>query len=98
MILFRKFNYFLFFEQPKIGDWKHQKAVDKAINNIAENAKDIDNVYAQAIASYALQLADHPIKDSVLDGVVSKSINKGKLFFKIIRHQIQSNLFLSIKQ
>lgn len=60
-------------------EWKHQAAVDKAITYVAENVNDIDNTYAKAIAAYALQLADHPKKDEVLDSLVASTITKGRL-------------------
>lgn len=39
--------------------------------------KNIDSPYAKSIAAYALQLADHPKKDEVLNDLASKSINEG---------------------
>lgn len=59
-------------------NWKHQETVNKAIDNIMSNIKDINNPYAQAVAAYALQLADHPKKDDVLNDLLSKSIANSK--------------------
>lgn len=67
------------FISQKSNEWKYQETVDKAIANIVSNVENIDNPYAEAIASYALQLADHPEKDAILDKFVSKSIVKGKI-------------------
>lgn len=58
----------------------HQDTIRKAIENVATNIHDIDDVdvYTLAIAAYALQLADHAIKDQILDRLVSQAIEKGK--------------------
>lgn len=72
-------------------DWKYQDAVDKAINNIVTNIKDIDNPYAQAVATYALQLAEHSSKDEALNTLLDKSIVKGN-FIGSIRNSTEFNL------
>lgn len=61
----------------RANEWKYQETVDKAIANIVSNVDDIDNSYAQAIAAYALHLADHPKKDDILNKLIAKSIVKG---------------------
>lgn len=61
----------------KQENWKYQETVEKAIRNIESNIQNINNPYAQGITAYALQLADHPKKDEVLDNFLSKSISKG---------------------
>lgn len=61
----------------KSGDWKYQQTVDKALDYIADNIEAIDDAYSQAIATYALQLADHPQKHEALDSLLGKSISKG---------------------
>lgn len=67
----------LLFHRQKQDNWKYQGTVDKAIRNIESNIENINNPYAQGIAAYALQLANHPMKDELLDSFVSKSISKG---------------------
>lgn len=54
--------------------------MNKAIDNIASNIKDIDDPYAQAVAVYALQLAEHSTKDQALDDLIRTSKSKGSFF------------------
>lgn len=63
--------------QQNSEDWKYEETVNKAIDNIAMNIKDVNNAYGHAIASYALQLANHPMKDVALDSLINKSQSKG---------------------
>lgn len=58
-------------------NWTYQATVDRAINNIVSNLKGVEDVYALALASYALQLAEHPSRKEVLESFISKSIAKG---------------------
>lgn len=44
-----------------------------------KSVKDIDDLYAIAIASYALQLADHPTKSDVLAKFINLAETKGNL-------------------
>lgn len=43
----------------------YQETIDKAIENIVRNLDGVDDVYGLALASYALQLANHTAKSSV---------------------------------
>lgn len=60
-------------------DWKYQKTVEKALENIAANIDGVQSPYAYAIATYALQLANHPQKDAALDHLLTTAISKGSL-------------------
>lgn len=44
----------------------YKETIDKALNYIIENSNELDDNYSLAIASYALQLAKHKNKDSIL--------------------------------
>lgn len=52
---------------------------DNAISNIVKHIKDIDETYVLAIATYALQLANHQIKDELLNRLLERSVNAGEL-------------------
>ncbi|XP_055324613.1 thioester-containing protein 1 allele S1-like [Sitodiplosis mosellana] len=65
-----------FLKNKKSKDWKYQETVNRAIINIVSNIEYINDPYSRAIVAYALQLADHPMKDEVLDNLVDKSMNK----------------------
>lgn len=67
--------------------------MDKAIENIVSNIKDIDDAYAQSIAAYALQLADHPSKDEILDKLVEKTIVKGKIHTVFLKENLNEFFF-----
>lgn len=64
------------FLQNGVPNVAHQDTIRKAIENVATNIHDIDDVYTLAIAAYALQLADHAIKDQILDILVAKMVSK----------------------
>lgn len=73
-------NFFLpLFGVQVSDDWKYQKTVDKALENIASNIEGVQSPYAYAVATYALQLANHPQKDDALDNLLNESISKGSL-------------------
>lgn len=78
-----------FFLQQKQDNWKYQETIDKAIRNIESNIQSINNPYAQGIAAYALQIANHPKKDELLDNFVSKSITRG--VYLILKKNIHWN-------
>lgn len=71
-------RFILIFFHQKQDNWRYQETVDKAIRNIESNIQNIDNPYAQGIAAYALQLANHPKKDELLENFIAKSVTKGK--------------------
>lgn len=55
-----------------------KSVADSAIFNVVKNIKDIDDTYVLAIASYALQLANHEIKNEVLDRLAARSVTAGE--------------------
>lgn len=61
------------------GKWEHQKTVDRALANIAEHINSVKNPYSYAIATYALQLANHPQRDEELDNLLNQAVSKGDL-------------------
>lgn len=61
----------------------HRNAVNKAMDYIARNLEGLDDLYALAVAAYALQIADHNAKDYVLRILDSRAIvENGKKFWK----------------
>lgn len=54
------------------------------MQNITTTINDIKDVYTLAVVAYALQLANHTLKDSVLDILASTALETGT-FFNLIR-------------
>lgn len=54
----------------------HRNAVNKAMDYIARNLEGLDDIYALAVAAYALQIADHNAKDFALRIFDSRAIVK----------------------
>lgn len=60
---------------------------------IADNIEAIDDSYSQAIATYALQLADHPQKHEALDSLLGKSIAKGSIYVSCIKISLFTSFY-----
>lgn len=56
---------------------KYQNIVNKAVDYVARNIDGLNDVYALAIAAYALQLADHSSKDFTLSQLDAKATTDG---------------------
>lgn len=56
---------------------KYQNVVNKAMDYVARNIDGLNDVYALAIAAYALQLADHSSKDFTLSQLDGKATTDG---------------------
>uniref|UniRef100_A0A1S4J5E6 CD109 antigen n=1 Tax=Culex quinquefasciatus TaxID=7176 RepID=A0A1S4J5E6_CULQU len=56
---------------------KYQNIVNKAVDYVARNIDGLNDVYALAIAAYALQLADHSSKDFTLSQLDGKATTDG---------------------
>jgi CD109 antigen len=76
---------------------KYQNTINKALDYIVKNLEDLDDSYALAIASYALQLAKHSSKDLFLSKLDTKSENKDgfKYWQKPVPESDKSNPWLS---
>ncbi|XP_031631360.1 CD109 antigen-like [Contarinia nasturtii] len=68
-----------FLKNKQSKDWKYEEVVNKAISNIVQNLKDTADQYALAIAVYALQLANHSMKEEALQVLIDKSIAKDQM-------------------
>jgi CD109 antigen len=66
---------FLEFKENK----KYENVIKKAVNYLIQNFDQLDDNYSLAIASYALQLAKDPAKDSFLAKLGTKSEDKDGL-------------------
>jgi CD109 antigen len=67
-----------FLENEKLKS-EYERTIKKALNYIEEHLDDHNDTYSLAITSYALQLADHPKKNEVLEKLMSKSKEKDGL-------------------
>lgn len=63
---------------------RFKNVVDKALQFIVESFDDLEDNYALAIATYAMQIAQHPLKDAMLAKLESKAvnINDGKMHWE----------------
>lgn len=55
----------------------YQNVVNKAIDYVVRNLEGNDDTYSLAIASYALQLANHNSKEYILQTLDARSIRNG---------------------
>lgn len=56
----------------------YRNSIDKAVDYIVKNLKDLEDPYAIAISSYALHLADHPSKDQAFHLLEEKAQTDGR--------------------
>ncbi|XP_050072372.1 CD109 antigen-like [Anopheles maculipalpis] len=85
-----------FLENAKFGE-KFKPTVDKALTYIKEHISELDDVYAHALAAYALQIAKHSLKDEVLASLQSKATKEGDLqwWTKSLPEKIQTDCYWS---
>lgn len=62
----------------------YRNVINKAMDYIARNLVASDDAFTLAIASYALQLAQHNSKDYILQTLDSQAINKGMLLVDLM--------------
>lgn len=55
---------------------KYQGTIDKALNHIESKLENLNDTYAMAITAYALQLANHTLKDDLLEKLNSKAVSE----------------------
>ncbi|XP_070500619.1 thioester-containing protein 1 allele R1-like [Chironomus tepperi] len=58
---------------------KFKGTIQKAMDYLAQNLDQIEDNYSLAIVSYALQLAQHPVKDEILEKLKRRSVNANGL-------------------
>lgn len=51
--------------------------IEKAIENILKSVQTLDDVYAVAVVSYALELANHSSKKELIDRLISMAKTNG---------------------
>lgn len=56
-----------------------RNVVNRAVDFLASNIDDIEDVYGLAISTYALHMADHPQRDTAFYKLESKAEVKGQL-------------------
>lgn len=62
----------------------YNNVINKGIDYVVRNLEASDDTYSLAVASYALQLANHNSKEYILQTLDARSIRKGKnLFLKL---------------
>lgn len=57
----------------------YDQTINKAIDYVIKSLEAQHDIYALAVAAYAMQLAEHPNKDNILDQLLRKATTKGKL-------------------
>lgn len=72
-----------FLENERLAK-RFQPVIDNALQYIVERFDDLEDNYALAIATYAVQMAKHPLKDAMLTKLESKAvnINDGKMHWE----------------
>uniref|UniRef100_A0A3F2Z148 TEP1-F n=1 Tax=Anopheles minimus TaxID=112268 RepID=A0A3F2Z148_9DIPT len=80
-----------FLENAKLGE-KFKSTVDKALTYIKDHLSALDDVYAHALAAYALQIAKHPLKEEVMASLKSKANIDGDMqwWTKAVPQQVDS--------
>lgn len=77
---------------------KFNKTIEKAVQYVLNEIKSSDDIYAIAVAAYALQLTDHPERLTVLDKLRSKSKReKNDIYWERPLSTIETSRFSSIK-
>lgn len=56
---------------------KYQNVINKAVDYVVRNLEGNDDLYALAVASYALQLAKHNSKNYILQTFDARAMRKG---------------------
>lgn len=65
------------------GDKSYKPVIDKALSFVLGNLDQLEDNYALAIATYAMQLAKHDSKDSLITKLESKAENKnGQMYWE----------------
>lgn len=65
----------------------YRNVINKAIDYVVRNLEGNDDVYSLAVASYALQLANHNSKNYILQTLDVKSKRKGIFSNMITKYQ-----------
>uniref|UniRef100_A0A6B2E4V8 CD109 antigen n=1 Tax=Phlebotomus kandelakii TaxID=1109342 RepID=A0A6B2E4V8_9DIPT len=58
---------------------KHQNTINKALDYVARNLEGLDDIYALALASYALHIAQHSSKSNALALMEAKATSEAQL-------------------
>jgi CD109 antigen len=69
-----KYNLYLF---QKSSTQLYRNTINKALDYIVRNLEGLDDIYALAVSSYALSLAQHSAKDTVFNLFESKAQSSG---------------------
>lgn len=77
-------------DKSKIG--VYQNVINKAIDYIVRNLEGNDDLYSLAVASYALQLANHQSKNYILQTLDTRAVRKGTWHNQTLRNE-----FLMVK-
>lgn len=59
----------------------YESTINKAIDYVMKSLEAQHDIYALAVSAYAMQLAEHPNKDKILDQLLRKATTKGKSKF-----------------
>lgn len=66
------------FLENRHADAAYDETINKAIQYVVKSLKAQHDIYALAVAAYAMQLAEHPMKEDILNQLLRKSASKGK--------------------
>lgn len=66
------------FLENRDGETTYDDTINKAIQYVIKSLEAQHDIYALAVAAYALQLAEHPDREIILDQLLRKATTKGK--------------------
>lgn len=61
----------------------YDETINKAIDYVTKSLAASHDIYAFAVAAYAMQLAEHPMRDDILNQLLRKSATKGMAFLNL---------------
>lgn len=67
---------------------QYKNVINKAVDYVARNLEGNEDLYALAISSYALQMANHNSKDYILQTFDARAMRKGSREQERQRHKI----------
>lgn len=74
-IIVAKYSFYLF---QQSSAQLYRNTINKALDYIVRNLEGLDDIYALAVSSYALNLAQHSAKDTVFNLLESKAQSSGR--------------------
>lgn len=85
------------FLENKDIETTYDKTINRAIDYISKSLESQLDIYALAVCSYALQLAEHPNREAILDQLLLKSTTKGAVHTLIRNRKFKSQKTITLE-